>query len=377
MSRSLRIAILGTRGIPASYGGFETFAEELSTRLVERGHSVTVYGRHILGHGKPDHREYRGVLCRHTITLAHKYLETPLHALSSFIDLFFRTFDVVLLCNAANSPFAWLVKIRGFPLAINVDGIERNRSKWNSLGRVWYRIGERASVLFADRVISDARIIADYYQERYRCESELIRYGCEPKPALPGDTLKSFKLKARKYLLYVSRLEPENNALGVIQAYRKLDTDIPLVIVGDAPYAKDYINSLKESANEGVIFTGYQFGQSYRELRTNCMLYIQATEVGGTHPALVEALAYGNAIVANTTPEHEEVLGAAGAYYRKNDFDHLAELLKELINAPEWLSQMQEAARERGERDYSWDVICEQYLSVFNELERIKSQTAE
>ncbi|NMC64343.1 MAG: glycosyltransferase family 1 protein [SAR324 cluster bacterium] len=288
MDKKLRIAILGTRGIPARYGGFETFAEELSLRLVKRGHEVTVFGRRPFFSSVQETLEYKGVKIQYVPTIFHKYLETPLHGLSSFIAASKRDFDVILLCNAANSPFSWILNLKGLPFAVNVDGIERKRAKWNSLGKLWYRLGERSSVLFAKQLIADAKVIRDYYKEKYSCEAVVIPYGASPIRRDTGKTLQNFGLKAGQYLLYVSRLEPENNALGVVQAYNDSGVTIPLVVVGEAPYAKEYIEQVKEAAGKGVIFAGFQFAEAYQELQSNCYLYIQATEVGGTHPALVE-----------------------------------------------------------------------------------------
>ncbi|MCB0334923.1 MAG: DUF1972 domain-containing protein, partial [Bdellovibrionales bacterium] len=266
-SKPLSIALLGTRGIPARYGGFETFAEKLACRLVNRGHEVTVYCRKAFFQPSPHARSYQGVRLKTTSTIMHKYAETPLHALTSFLSLFLWRPDVVLLCNAANSPFAFIVRLLGIPLIINVDGIERKRSKWNQLGKLWYRLGEYTSVLFGTKIVSDAHVIAEYYRDTYRCPSTVIRYGADVTSIPPGGTLAKFNLRPQSYLLYVSRLEPENNALGVIDAYTGLDTEMPLVIVGDAPYSDEYKARLRERANDRVIFAGYQFESAYFELR--------------------------------------------------------------------------------------------------------------
>lgn len=361
-ARPLTIALLGTRGIPARYGGFETFAEELATRLVARGHTVTVYARRRFFEQR-EPLTYRGVRVVTTPTLMHKYTETPVHALTSFLDLFRRPRpDVALLCNAANSPFAFLIRLRGIPLIINVDGIERRRAKWNGFGRLWYRLGELASVLCADRIVADAHVIADYYRERYHADSTVIAYGATPVVRPPGSTLTEFNLTPRRYILYVSRLEPENNALGVVTAYgRAGELGVPLVVVGDAPYAGEYIAAVKAAAGPGVIFTGYRFGEAYHELQSHCLLYIQATEVGGTHPALVEAMAHGNCIVANGTPENREVLGEAGEFYPVNDFDALAALLRRLVASPETVERHRASARARAEALYRWDTITDAY----------------
>lgn len=365
----MRIALMGTRGIPARYGGFETFAEQLSKRLTSRGHEVVVYGRRGFFEGAVPDRRIDGVTVRTTPTVRHKYLETPVHAFTSFLDLFRRAFDVVLLCNAANSPCAFLVKARGLPLLINVDGIERNRTKWNALGRAWYHLGEYSSVLFATKIISDAKVIQDYYAERYGVASEVIAYGAEAKRRAPGPTLKKFGLTERGYLLYVSRLEPENNALGVIEAYEGLpEIEMPLVVVGDAPYADDYKARLKRAAGPRVIFTGFQFGEAYQELQSNCALYVQATEVGGTHPALVEAMAYGNCIIANGTPENIEVLSGTGIVYSKNNFQELRERLKEALLDGALRAEFGRKARARAEEVYKWERITDRYEALLRSV---------
>lgn len=187
----MKIAILGTRGIPGAYGGFETFADEISRRLVKRGHEVIVYGRTSLFTKKVelvgDVKQIR------TGTIFQKYLETPVHAITSNIDARKLKFDVALICNAANSPFAWILS--NTPKLINVDGIERKRSKWNSLGKLWYRLGEGCSVLFCDKIIADAKVIAEYYQKTYNRQCEVIPYGFRENPNPDFSILDHFSLK--------------------------------------------------------------------------------------------------------------------------------------------------------------------------------------
>ena len=376
------LALLGTRGIPAAYGGFETFADELSKRLVARGHSVTVYGRSFISDGNnlTEVAAVGSVRSIKTKTIRHKYLETPVHAITSNIDLFFRgkEFDVALLCNAANSPFAWMINLCGLPLAINVDGIERNRTKWNSFGKLWYRLGEWASTVFATRVIGDAQVIKEYYKERFNIDASMIPYGASAPFVLPGETLQKFGLSPQKYILYVSRLEPENNALGVIQAFASSglsNSGLTLVIVGDAPYAAEYKDSLRiAAAGSAVVFTGFQFGVHYQELRSSCLFYIQATEVGGTHPALIEALAYGNPTIANGTPENIEVASTCALIYQKNDFDELAALMRELSSDSAKRDELSHLAKEYASNHYSWEAVTSQYETLLAELVQNKNK---
>jgi glycosyltransferase involved in cell wall biosynthesis len=373
-AKPMKIAIMGTRGVPARYGGFETFAEQLGLRLVARGYDVTVYGRTFSWSDSFSRGMYCGMQTVKLPTIAHKYGETPVHAITSALYAACRCisgdrYDVALVCNAANSPFTWILRAVGIPVATNVDGIERNRAKWNALGRLWYRLGELSSVLFSSRVIADAEVIAAYYKEAFHCPTTVIAYGAEAVRHPPGEMLATFNLTARQYLLYVSRLEPENNALGVIQAYKKSGVSLPLVIVGDAPYAAAYKEDLKrEAASSNVIFTGFQFGKSYQELQSNAYAFIQATEVGGTHPALVEAMAYGNAVLVNGTPENREVVGDVGLVYEKNDFDELARLMKQIVADQALCETQRQQSLLRVADRYSWEAITDRYERVFDEL---------
>ncbi len=385
----LKIAICGIRGIPACYGGFETFAEELSTRLVKKGYDVTVYGRkHVIDYKEP---KYKGVNIRLLWAPRNKYLETPVHSLICFLDLIGKGYDVLLVCNAANSPFLLIPKIFKIKTAVNVDGIERLRSKWNWLGKVWYRLGEKCSVLFADKVISDAKVIYDYYKDKYKTESLVIPYGCNRSEDLRVQKkilgkeigwreeevrlFSSLNISPHNYILYVSRLEPENNAHVVIEAHKALKNegvDIPLVIVGDAPYANEYKEKLKKMAGSGVIFAGYRFNNDYKTLELGAKVYVQATEVGGTHPALVESMGFGNLIIANSTSENREVLLDSGLIYKKNDAMDLCLKLKRVLEDDALLKEFSLKALNRAQSVYDWDIITNQYEEIFKDLNKEK-----
>lgn len=364
----MRIAILGTRGVPAAYGGFETFAEELGARLVARGHEVTVYGRrHIVS---PMLREHRGMRLRLLPTIRHKYLETVVHTALSVVDALPRRYDVVLICNNANAPFALIPRLSGAKVVLNVDGLEWQRGKWGAAGRLYYEACAWLSPKLPVTLVSDARVIARWYREKYGKRTVFIPYGCDGKVLPGGETLARLGLEPGRYLLYVSRLEPENNAHIVMDGYVASGIDLPLVIVGDAPYATDYIKSLREraAANPGIRMTGYLFGDGYAELQSNTALYIQATEVGGTHPALVEAMGRGACIVANDVPEHREVLGDTGHYYARNDAGNLASVIRALVDDPVGRTALGAAASARAEAMFSWDHVTDEYERLFRRL---------
>jgi glycosyltransferase involved in cell wall biosynthesis len=359
----MRIGILGTRGIPARYGGFETLAEELSARLAARGHDVTVYTR--TRYAQPGLDAWRGAKIRVLPTISTKYLDTVAHGVLSGIDAAFERFDAVLVCNAINAASAFLPRLGGRTrVVLNVDGLERHRKKWSALGRLAYRISERLSTMVPDTVVTDARVIQDYYLSRYGFASVFIPYGGDlPEPS-GTDTLSRLGVVPERYVLYVSRLEPENNALAVVRAYRDVPGQTPLVLVGDAPYAADYIARVRQEADPRVLIPGAIYGEGYRELLARAAVYVQATEVGGTHPALVEAMGYGRVVCYNATPENEEVAGGAGLPFDAGRPETLTRLLTGVLDDPGAHSVWKERARTRTRERYGWDDVADRYVAV-------------
>lgn len=357
----MRIALLGTRGIPANYGGFETFAEELSIRLVERGHDVTVYCRE-----RPAQREYRGVRLRYLPTIKHKYLDTIAHTAVSTLDLLGRRYDAVLYCNAANAVFTLCPRVLGMPTALNVDGLERHRKKWNQLAKLWYLTSEWLATWCATAVVTDAEKIQEYYLERYRKDSSFIPYGAELGPVAGTDTLRSLGLEPGRYLLYVSRMEPENNALLVREAFERVRTDMKLVLVGDAPYAAEYIRRVKDTRDPRVLMPGAIYGDGYHQLQSHCWAYVQATEVGGTHPALIEAMGRGALVLYLRTPESREVADGAAVEFEPAE---LADRLQWAVDAGETeRNAWGRRAMERVEERYSWNAVTDAYEALFRRI---------
>lgn len=361
----MKLAILGTRGIPANYGGFETFAEELSTRLAGRGHDVTVYGRS--NNISYPHAAYKGVKLKILPTIGTKYLDTVAHTcFSVFHVLLSQRFDCLLMCNAANAIFAAVPRLRAIPVALNVDGIERLRKKWGPAGRAYYRISEYLATVIPNVVVTDANVIRDYYLKEYGKPSVMIAYGANCERMETTATLDHLGVRPRGYFLYVSRLEPENNAHIVIEAFEKVRTDKPLLIVGDAPYAQKYIEQLRSTTDPRVRFTGAIYGAGYRELQSHAYAYIQATEVGGTHPALIEAMGVGNCIIAKDTPENREVAGDCGLFFR--DVAALARQIEITLSDQALVAGFRTKAQERAKARYSWDAVTDAYEKLFRDL---------
>ncbi|MEM7048682.1 MAG: DUF1972 domain-containing protein [Acidobacteriota bacterium] len=356
---ALRIALLGSRGIPNRYGGYETLMEELARRLVERGHRVTVYCR---SHSTPKTlRQWKGVDLVVLPTLRGKYFDTPVHTLLSVIDAGFRRFDAALVVNSANAVFVPWLRLTRIPAALHVDGIEKRRRKWGPVGRAVYALSERLATFVPNLLITDAEVIRKHYEERYGAASVPITYGVDPVVPEGRATLDRLSLEARRYFLYVSRFEPENNPDRVAAAYRRVGGDLPLVMVGGAPYAAGFIAGFTADADRRILFPGPIYGEGYRELLSHALAYIHATEVGGTHPALVEAMGYGNCLVVNRTPENVEVAGDQALYFEAGDEDTLSRALEEVRSSPEAARRRGEAAAERAQRLYSWQAVTDQY----------------
>ncbi|MBI4893493.1 MAG: DUF1972 domain-containing protein [Acidobacteria bacterium] len=359
----MRIALLGTRGIPASYGGFETFAEELSTRLVARGHHVTVYCRQ--PHSQPS---YRGVSLQYLPPLRHKYLETIAHTFLSALHLARHPdFDAALFCNGANAIFTPIARLAGIPTALNVDGLERKRKKWNALARAWYWISESLSTFCPNEIVTDAAQIRRYYRDRYGADSTFIPYGAPLGKLDSSAVLPQLGLARDRYFLYVTRFEPENNPLMVRRAFERVETELKLALIGDAPYAAEYIRQVRDTSDPRIVLPGAIYGDAYHELQSHSFAYIHATEVGGTHPALIEAMGRGALVLYLHTLENHEVAGGAGIPF--HDEDELTARLREvLLMTEEQRARYRNAAFQRVRQHYSWDAVTDAYERLFHKL---------
>jgi glycosyltransferase involved in cell wall biosynthesis len=353
----LRIAILGTRGIPARYGGFETFAEELSMRLTARGHRVIVYCRE-----PHPGAAYRGVSLVYLPTWRHKYFDTIVHTFFSTVHLMFHRADVALYCNGANAIFTLAPRVFGIPTLLNVDGLERKRKKWNQLAKAWYVISEWLATFCPSVVITDAKQIEDYYQQRYGKRTHFIPYGAETGKVAAAGVLARLGLERSGYFLYVSRMEPENNALLVRQAFEQVAGPVKLALIGDAPYAQEYIQRVRDTRDARIVMPGAIYGAGYHELLSNCLAYVHATEVGGTHPALIEAMGRGALVLYLNTPENAEVAGDAGIAFEPGGLEQ--KLAQVLAMSSEERAAWGRRACERVAQRYSWDAVTTQYERV-------------
>lgn len=369
---------MGTRGVPARYGGFETAVEEIGARLAMRGFSVTVYARN----PGQDITGYRGMRVVNLPAVRHRFAETLSHtALSSIHAVIKDKPDVCLLLNAGNAPLLKPLQAAGIPTAIHLDGLESRREKWRGTGARYYRWAERASVKWADEVIADSQAIADYVERTFHRPCVFIPYGAQVID--PGSSrLAEVDVLRRDYHLVVARMEPENHVLDAVHAYRVSDETRPLLVVGSAPYSQWYVDKVHEAAAEdsrirflGSIYDHELLDQLYANART----YIHGHSVGGTNPSLLRAMGAGAPVLAFDCEFNREVTADQGLFW--SGADELIEFLDEIAGGEDYLHHTNiertlegfaAACRERVASVYQWDAVTDDYEALIKELASMK-----
>jgi glycosyltransferase involved in cell wall biosynthesis len=365
----MKIAFMGTRGIPANYSGFETFYENLAPRLAGRGHEVTVYNRpHHVGHRELTH--YRGVRLVHLPSLPTKHLDTFTHTALSVLHGLTQGYDIVYFCGVGNAPLVWVPRLAGATVLHNVDGKDWTRAKWGRFAAWYLRSTERFAGAAANVIIADNQAIQQRYLQDYGIASEFVPYGANVQRDERTDALAAFGLEPRRYVLWVGRLVPEARVEELIEAFRSLEAPgWKLVVLGDAPFAEEYKALLRSVASPDVVFTGYRFGAAYAQLSCHAYAYVQPSPVSGTSPALLDQMAFGNAVVVRGTPTNREVVQDAGLVYDPEEpVRGLAAELRRLLDEPALAARLRRAAVRRIEEAYSWESVTDRYEALFARL---------
>jgi glycosyltransferase involved in cell wall biosynthesis len=364
----MRISIIGSRGYPYVYSGYETFVGELAERMVARGHSVVVYCHRGLFKERPV--QVRGVELVYVPALERKTLSQFSHSLLSTLHLLVRSTDVAFFVNSANGPMGLLTWLSGKRTAINVDGMEWMRPKWKGLGARYFKASSYLATKFFDVVVTDSLEMGRVYERTFDAQSATIAYGATPRQSTRPEMIRRFGIQNGEYYLVVGRLIPDNNADLIVRAFENSPTQRKLVIVGDVPYRDRFAERVKRTKDSRIVFTGYIHDQDLlSELYLNAYAYIHGHEFGGTNPTLLKALACGCCILALDTPFAREVLSGEdhGVYFQKDERGFLAQL-ERLENEANLVSRMRETARPRAEEHYSWDKIIDEYEALFDNL---------
>jgi len=360
----MRIALLGTRGVPARYGGFETAVEEVGSRLAARGHRVVVYCRTAPGDA-PRPASHLGMKLVHLPAARKRSLETISHSALSVAHLVAHRTDAAIVFNAANAPLLPALRTARIPVATHVDGLEWKRAKWGPVGQRYYRMAESMAVRWSDVLIADARGIADYYRSEFGAPTTLLTYGA---PLIrPGtDRLAELGLTPGDYHLVVARFEPENHVDMIVEGYARSAARKPLVVVGSAPYSDEFTARVHAVADDRVRFLGGVWDQDQLDqLYGNAYTYLHGHSVGGTNPSLLRAIGAGTAVLAYDVDFNREVVSDAGRFFVSPA--DVAGLVDAAEADPEPVLCAGRRAAELA-KDYDWDDVAAGYEDLALQL---------
>lgn len=369
--KSLKISIIGSRGYPYVYSGYETLVKELSERLVINGHKVTVYCHRSLFKEKP--KKLNGIDLIYTPSIKSKFLSQIINSFFSTVHACFTSTDVILLVNSSNGPFGILTKLFRKKTCINVDGLEWLRPKWKGLGAIYFVLTSRLSTIFFDEIITDSLEMKKVYQDKFGKKSTVIAYGSTMIAEKKSKVLEKFKLNKNEYYLIVGRLIPDNNSKLIIESFIKSNSNKSIVIVGDVPYNDNYANDIKLLKSRNVIFTGYIDDQvDLTILYKNCFGYIHGHEYGGTNPTMINALDLNCKILALDTVFNREMLhNKKSIFFNKNE-NSIRKKINEFERSYDELIILNN--NYKFPKKYKWNFIVKEYLEVFCRLTNFQSK---
>ncbi len=364
MNKKLRIAIIGSRGYPYVYSGYETLVKELAERIIKRGHCVRVYCHSSLFDSKP--KKLNGIELIYTPSINSKIFSQLFNSFFSFLHVCFSNTDVVLVVNSANGPFGFLTKIFKKKTIINVDGLEWLRPKWNGLGSLYFKLSSKLSTILFDKVITDSYEMNKIYNLKFNKESQVIAYGSTMIKNVNED-LKEFKLIKNNYYLIVGRLIPDNNSLKIIKGFIASKSKKKIVIVGDVPYKDKYAESVKKYASKNIIFLGYIKSQKkLSNLYKFCYAYIHGHQYGGTNPTMINALDFNSQILALKTNFNIEMLENMQVVYFENEIESIKKSIKTIEE--NYNSIKQSNKYYKLPKRFYWDQIVTEYINAFKDL---------
>ena len=368
MCNPLNISIVGVKGYPYVYGGYETFVKEISERLVQKNCNVTVYCHKSLFVNKP--KKIKGINLIYIPSIETKILSQPIHSFFSIVHACFSKCDIIFVVNSANGPFGLITRIFNKPTVINVDGMEWLRPKWKGLGSIYFKFSSRLATIFYDQIINDSEEMKKVYLKLFNKESQVIAYGEKISKSKNSTLIKKFNLKKFEYYLVIGRLIPDNNSDLIIKSFLKTNSNKKLVIVGDVFYEDNYAKKLKKIYDERLIFTGYVNDQELlNELYCNCYVYIHGHEFGGTNPTLLKAMGTNSAILALDTKFNREVLEneSFGILFKKSEKSLFKEIQRLDKNIDLVFKLKKESSKGLTEK-YNWGKISDLYLNLFKKL---------
>lgn len=366
--RPLSIAMIGQKGLPALHGGVERHVEELSTRLVERGHEVTVYCR--VWYAPDRTAEHRGVRLRYPPSIRSKHLDAITHSALSAADTLRRRVDVVHFHAAGPALVRWIPQVAGERAVVTVHGRDWQRAKWGPLASRALRLGERMAVVGSDACIAVSSTLATTLSEEYGRVVEYVPNGVVEPGRGDESVLEQLGISAGEYALFVGRLVPEKGCHYLLDAWKRTGGkgSRRLVIAGDPVFSGEYANRLRASASADVVFAGNVYGARLDALLRNASLFVLPSDLEGLPLVLLEAVASGIAVLASDIPPNREVLGDNGDYFRAGDTEELARSLSRSLSHRSAGAERALALRDAILHTYSWDTAVDQIEEIYERV---------
>jgi glycosyltransferase involved in cell wall biosynthesis len=359
----MKIAILGIRGVPARYGGLETCAEEIGSRLAAKGHDVYCYCRT----GTPDDEliQYKGIKRIMLPSLRFKFTDTYTHSLLCCLHVVKQQPDVVLAFNPAISTLCIIPKMFGYRIVLNPNGYDWRRQKWGAFAKRFIYLSAFMAARVCDRLIIDAKSVAEYYQEDFDCNPVHIPNGANAEPeSHHPEILKEYGLEKDGYFLFLSRHVPENSCEYVIKAFEQLKTDKKLIMGGGLAEESAYAASLRETQDPRIVFPGPIYDPDHvKELHHGAYAVIHANQAGGTSLGLLKAMGFACCVLTLNTRDNSYVIHKSGITYELS-VESLNEKLQYVIENPGVVRDLRIRALDRCRSAYSWDTLADQYEAV-------------
>ncbi len=367
----MKIAMVGQKGMPATYGGVERHVEELASRLVRRGHDVSVYTRMHYSRQRGTHLGVR--LIRHP-TLKTKHLDAASHCLIASIDSLFRDFDIVHYHALGPSLFSGLPRLVGKRTVVTVHGLDWQRDKWGKFAKSFLRFCERPALRFPDRTIVVSKTLEKYFADRYGIDTTFIPNGTLIPERRPPNKLRRQGLGDGQYVLFVGRLVPEKGCHFLIEAFNQLDTDVKLVMAGGSSFSDGYVDELKRLAggNDRIVMLDYVYGDLLDELWSNALFVVQPSVLEGLSIALLEALSFGKCVLVSDIPENMEVVEDCAVSFESQNVADLRDKMAMLLAREELVNSFEERCRTLIRENYSWDVVVDALEALYHDAAGVR-----
>ncbi len=362
----MKVAIIGTRGIPASYSGFETSVQETAIRFVKKDIETIVYCR--TNHYNERRDEFKGVKLIYLPSVKSKHLDTITNTLLTFFHLLFKKYNAVILYGVGNALFIPLIKFVGKPVISVVDGADWERKKWGKFAKGFLKFSRSFAVNFSNYCVVDNELLVEEYNKRFRKKTVYIPYGANLNFENNIEILKKFGVEKNKYIIFVGRFVKEKGIEFLIENFEKINTDYKLIIIGDNATDKDYVQKIKSTKDTRIIFPGFVYGEEYETLLHNALFYVSCSFLEGTSPSLLSAMAINGFALVSNLKENIEVLKGSCTTFRTGDANDFLKKMNYYFQAFSEIENERNKTKEIVNKYYNWDNITDQYIELFNKI---------